>query len=95
MKISMKQWDSALFNLDSMRTKLLNERDEKTAEEDDEIEARIDEVEELLGKMHFGSVSRNDWKRIQSIVAERRYQRYAHCMANGMDEQTAAGAFED
>lgn len=113
MKISTKQWDSALFNLDSMRTKLMNERDEayeraceafakkdqelsrKLGDEADEIEARIDEVEELLGKMHFGSVTRKEWDRIQSIVAERQYQRYAHCIASGMDEQTAAGAFED
>ena len=95
MKISMKQWDSALFNLDSMRTKLMNERDETLEDEADEIGARVDEVEELLCKMHFGSVSRDDWKRIQSIVSERRYQRYVHCVASGIDEQTAAGAFED
>ena len=111
--ISFKQVESALFNLDSMRTKLMNERDEayeraceafakkdrelsrKFGDEADEIEARIDEVEELLGKMHFGSVTHKEWDRIQEIVAERKFQRYTACLNSGMDERIAAGAFED
>lgn len=111
--ISFKQVESALFNLDSMRTKLMNERDEayecaceafakkdrelsrKLGDEADEIEARIDEVEELLGKMRSGRVTRKEWDRIQELVAERQMQRYVTCLNSGMDERAAAGAFED
>lgn len=111
--ISFKQVESALFNLDSMRTKLMNERDEayerayeafaeknrelsrKLGDEADEIQARVDEVEELLGRMRGGRVTRKEWDRIQELVAERQMQRYVTCLNSGMDERTAAGAFED
>ena len=111
--ISFKQVESALFNIDSMRTKLMNERDEayeraceafakkdrelsrKLGDEADEIEARIDEVEELLGKMRSGRVTRKEWDRVQELVAERQMQRYVTCLNSGMDERTAAGAFDD
>ena len=86
--ISFKQVESALFNLDSMRTKLMKEKA-------DEIEAKIDEVEELLGRMRGGRVTRNEWDRIQELVAERQMQRYVTCLNSGMNERTAAGAFED
>ena len=111
--ISFKQVASALFNLDSMRTKLMNERDEayerayeacaeknrelsrKLGDEADEIQARVDEVEELLGRMRGGRVTRKEWGRIQELVAERQMHRYVTCLNSGMDERTAAGAFED
>ena len=111
--ISFKQVESALFNLDSMRTKLMNERDEayeraheafvdknrelsrKLGDEVDEIQARVDEIEELLGRMRGGRVTRKEWDRIQELVAERQMQRYVTCLNSGMDERTAAGAFED
>lgn len=111
--ISFKQTESALFNLDSMRTKLLNERDEaiekageafknknkalcrELGEKADAIQEKIDEVEDLLGKMHFGRVTRKEWARIQELVAERRMQRYTTCLNSGMDESVAAGAFDD
>ena len=93
-KISFRQTDSALFNLDSMRTKLLNEQYEQP-EREEELQKRIDEIENLLGKMHFGRVTRSEWNRIQEIVNERQMQRYVTCLNSGMDERDAAGAFDD
>ena len=93
-QISFKQTESTLFNLDSMRTKLLNEQYEQP-EREDELQVRIDEVESLLGKMHFGRVTRSEWNRIQEIVNERQMQRYITCLNSGMDERDAAGAFND
>lgn len=48
-QISFKQTESALFNLDSMRTKLLNEQYEQP-EREEELQKRIDEIENLLEK---------------------------------------------
>lgn len=48
-QISLRQAESALFNLDSMRTKLLDELDEQP-EREDELQKRIDEIENLLEK---------------------------------------------
>ena len=111
--ISFKQTESALFNLDSMRTKLLNERDEayeksieafenknnalsrKLGDEAEAKQEKINEVEDLLGKMKFGHVTQKEWERIQELVAERKMQRYITCVNSGMDEKIAAGAFED
>ncbi len=95
-QISLKQTESALFNLDSLRTKLLNERYEAYENgNEDEIQKRIDEVENLISKMHFGRVSATEWNRIQELVNERKMQRYVTCVNSGMDEQLASGAFED
>lgn len=93
-QISFKQTESVLFNLDSMRTKLLNELYEQP-EREDELQKRIDEVENLLEKMHFGRVTHSEWDRIQEIVNERKMQRYVTCLNSGMDERTASGAFDD
>ena len=93
-QISFRQTESALFNLDSMRTKLLVEQYEQP-EREEELQVRIDEVENLLGKMHFGRITKSEWDRIQEIVNERKMQRYVTCLNIGMDERTAAGAFED
>ena len=93
-KISFRQTESALFNLDSMRTKLLNEQYEQP-EREEELQERIDEIENLLEKMHFGRVTRSEWNRIQEIVNERQMQRYVTCLNSGMDERAAAGAFDD
>ena len=93
-KISFRQTESALFNLDSMRTKLLNEQYEQP-EREEELQKRIDEIENLLEKMDFGRVSRAEWDRIQDIVNERQLQRYVTCLNSGMDEKAAAGAFDD
>lgn len=94
--ISFRQMESAMFNLDSLRTKLMNERCEAYENgTEDEVQARINEVEELLEKLHFGRVTRGEWNRIQQLVAERKMQRYITCLNSGMDERIAAGAFED
>ena len=93
-QISFRQTESALFNLDSMRTKLLNEQYEQP-EREEELQERIDEIENLLEKMHFGRVTRSEWNRIQEIVNERQMQRYVTCLNSGMDERAAAGAFGD
>ena len=91
-QISFRKTESALFNLDSMRAKLLNEQYEHPERE--ELEERIDEIENLLDKMHSGSVTRSEWNRIQEIVNERQMQRYVTCLNSGMNERAAAGAFE-
>ena len=93
-QISFKQTESALFNLDSMRTKLLNEQYEQP-EREDELQERIDEIESLLEKMYFGRVTKSEWNRIQEIVNERQMQRYITCLNNGMDERAAGKAFDD
>lgn len=93
-QISFRQTESALFNLDSMRTKLLNEQFEQP-EREEELQKRIDEVENLLTKMRFGRVTKTEWNRIQEIVNERQMQRYVTCLNSGMDERAAAGAFDD
>ena len=93
-KISFIQTESALFNLDSMRTKLLNEQYEQP-EREEELQKRIDEIENLIEKIHFGRVTRSEWNRIQEIVNERQTQRYVTCLNSGMDERVAAGAFCD
>lgn len=96
--ISYKQVDSALFNLDSLRTKLMNERDDAFYEDEDKynkLDERVEEVETLLAKMHFGKVSKTEWNRIQELVNERKMSRYITCLSSGMSEELAAGAFED
>ena len=97
--ISCKQYESALFNMDSLRTKLLNERDDAFMGGDEQkyetICSRVDEVETLLGKMYMNNIRRNDWAKIQELVNERKMQRYITCLNSGMDERIAAGSFED
>lgn len=93
-QISFRQTESALFNLDSMRTKLLNEQYEQP-EREEELQKQIDVVEHLLERMHFGKITRSEWNKIQEIVNERKMQRYIACLANGMDERMAAEALED
>lgn len=92
--ISFKQTESSFFNLDSMRTKLLNEQYEQP-EREEELQKRIDEIENLLEKMRVGRVTRAEWIRIQEIVNERQMQRYVACLNSGMDERAASGAFDD
>lgn len=95
-QLSLRQTESALFNLDSLRTKLLNERYEAYEKcNEDEVQKRIDEVENLLKKMHFGRVTVKEWLRICELVNERKMQRYLTCLNSGMDEKTASGAFDD
>ena len=93
-KISFRQTESALFNLDSMRTKRLNEQYEQP-EREEELQKRIDEIENLLEKMDFGRVTRSEWNRMQEMVNEGQMVRYVTCLNSGMDEKVAAGAFDD
>ena len=93
-KISFRQTESALFNLDSMRTKLLNEQYEQP-EREEELRKRIDEIENLLEKMYFGRVTKSEWNRIQEIMDERKMQRYTTCLKAGMNETDAGYAFSD
>lgn len=93
-QISFRQTESALFNLDSLRTKLLVQQYEEPDREE-ELQKRIDEVEALLSKMHFGKVTKAEWAKIQELVSERKMQRYLTCLSSGMDERLAAGSFTD
>lgn len=93
--------ESELFNLDSMRTHLQVVRYEAIDNKDwdlvDEMDARIEEVEKLMEQAwHVGALV--DWPtlaRIREIKDERCLQRYATCLAAGMSEERAAGAFTD
>lgn len=93
--------ESEMFNLDSMRTHLLVVRDEAIDKKDwelaDKMEARIEEVEKLMEQAWcVGALV--DWPtlaRIREIKNERCLQRYATCLAAGMSEELAAGAFTD
>lgn len=93
--ISFKEWDSALFNLDSMRTSLQVKRDNMLKSECYEIDLKINEIEYLIGKMHIGKITHKEWVRIQEIISERKIERYTSCINNGIDESVAAGAFDD
>ena len=91
-QISFKQMESALFNLDSLRTKLWNEWYETNNEK---LQERIEEIENLFGNIQMGRLTRKEWDRVQELVAERQMQRYITCLNNGIDENIATGAFED
>lgn len=96
--ISLKQVESAMFNLDSLRTKLMNKRDEAFYTDEveyDRLEAKINEIETLMSKMNYRRISASNWERIQVLVNERKMQRYTACINSGMDERRAAYAFED
>lgn len=91
-QVSFKQTESAMFNLDSLRTKLWNEWYETN---DESLQERIDEIEALVWKIQRRRMTQKEWNRVQELVAERQMQRYATCLNNGLDERIAAGAFED
>ena len=93
-RITERHRDSAIAKRDSRRAKLLNEQYEQP-EREEELQPRIDEVENLLTKMYFGEIKVSDWVRIQEIVNERQMQRYITCVNSGLNEKTAAGAFDD
>ncbi len=91
--------ESEAFNLMSMYEHLMVERDAMIAGEkpwEDNIEARINEIEALLEKgQYVGSLV--DWptlKRIREIKAERQAIRYNRCIRAGMSERDAGRAFE-
>lgn len=77
--ISSKLVNNALFNLDSMRVKLLNAQYDAfygDPKKYDELSDRIDEIESLTDKIYAGKMSKSDWDKVQSIVNEREALRY-------------------
>ena len=103
--ISRSQWESAMFNLDSMRGHFLYEIDLILAGKSDENQddakmlkeyhEKVEEIENLISSLQSGRIKTSEWNRIQQIVKERQMMRYTTCLASGMDEATAAGAFQD
>ena len=91
-QIPFKQTESVMFNLDSLRTKLWNEWYETNNEE---LQTQIDEIEYLIGRIQRGRMKQSEWDRIQELVVERQMQRYVTCLHKGLDENIAAGAFND
>ena len=97
-----------IFNLESMHDKLfvieLDLRDGKlqfpfevagkTINDYDDLDALANEAAELCSKAWRG-VTGKEYGRIKEIVSWRVMQRYARCMASGMDEKDAARCFED
>ena len=94
------------FNLDSMRTHVLNLIDDirdgksETVElmgetmDEDRLEEFKDELEDLSWKAYY-PVCGKDYGRIKEISDERNMIRYATCIANGIDENDASSAFFD
>lgn len=89
--------ESENFNLQSMYEHLKVQEEQERAEGgwDEQLHARIAEVEDLLEKAPFvGSLV--DWptlKRIREIKEERQMIRYTTCLAAGSSERDAALAF--
>lgn len=94
------------FNLDSMRTHVLNLIDDirdgkfETVElmgetmDEDRLEEFKDELEDLSWKAYY-PVCGKDYGRIKAISDERNMIRYATCIENGMNENDASFAFFD
>ena len=94
------------FNLDSMRTLVLNMidaiRDGKfrtvklmgEAMDEERLEAFKDELEELMSKAWY-PVCGKDYGRIKEISDARNMIRYATCLTYGMHESDASSCFFD
>ena len=94
------------FNLESMRTTMLNIRDDMRDNEyetieimgkimnEDDVENFIDELEDLMSKANY-KVTGKEYGRIKAIADARNLMRYATCLANGMSESDASLAFFD
>lgn len=101
---------SWIFNLESMHDKIwclsYDIRDGKielpfrvagkTINDSGDLFELLDEAETLLSKgWSSKGVTGKEYGRIKEIVAWRVEQRYATCMANGMEESKAGACFED
>ena len=101
---------SWIFNLESMHDKIwclsYDIRDGKielpfrvagkTINESQDLFDLLGEAEELTGKAWSSKgVTGREYGRIKEIVAWRVEQRYATCMASGMEESKAGACFED
>jgi len=99
-----------IFNLESMHDKLfcieLDLREGrlqfpfevagKTINDYDDLDELANEAAELEYKAKSNrGVTGKEYGRIKAIVSWRVMQRYARCMASGMDEKDAARCFED
>lgn len=92
------------FNLDSMRTKVLNLRDDMRdgtitkvellgkVYDEDSIDDFIAELEDLMYKA-MDRVTGKEYGRIKAISEARDIMRYATCLAAGMDERDAGYCF--
>ena len=94
------------FNLDSMRTHVLNLLDDirdgkfrtvklmGEAMDEERLEAFKDELEELMSKAYY-PVCGKDYARIKEISDTRNMIRYARCLSYGMHESDASSCFFD
>lgn len=94
------------FNLDSMRTRVMNLIDDIRDGEIDEVkimgevmdidrlEEFKEEIEDLMMKA-YGPVCGKDYGRIKAISDERNMIRYITCISKGMDERDAGYCFFD
>lgn len=65
------------------------------AENLDDLYKLLDEANELECRAKAGKVTGSQYGRIKALVNWRVMQRYATCLASGMEENKAAGCFED
>lgn len=98
-----------VFNLESMHDKLfcigidIDECRIQTPidilgykiEDSSDLQPLMDECSDLEWAAKSRKVTGKEYGRIKDIVAWRAEQRYFTCLASGMEEQKAAGAFED
>lgn len=67
----------------------------KTINDEDDVHEILEEAEDLEWKAKGGKVTGKEYGRIKEIVNWRVMQRYARCMASGMNETEAGRCFED
>lgn len=63
--------------------------------DEDDIEALIEEASKLEWIAKSRKVTSREYGRIKAMVEWRVGQRYARCLASGMDERDAGKCFED
>ncbi|MBR6476359.1 MAG: hypothetical protein IKS98_13085 [Lachnospiraceae bacterium] len=99
-----------IFNLEAMHDKLWcigNDLDEgvlkgpveilgvKDIKGSSDIQVLIDEAHELESAAKGRGLTGEQYRRVKEMVEWRVMQRYATCLASGMDESMAGGCFED
>ena len=67
----------------------------KTISSEDDVHDLIDEASELESIAKSRKVTSKEYGRIKKLVEWRVNQRYAKCIASGMDERDAGRCFED
>jgi hypothetical protein len=66
-----------------------------TINDSDDLEALIEEASELESRAKGRGLNSKEYGRAREMVEWRVQQRYARCLASGMDEGAAGGCFED